>query len=78
VNEVVKKSSKKLYFLVQLKRSCLLVPPSYLVLFYKSCIRSAIDYAVPVFYSALPQYLKNELMHIKKRALLIIFPSTSF
>lgn len=37
VNEVVKKSSKKLYFLVQLKRAQLLL--SDLVLFYKSCSR---------------------------------------
>ena len=59
VNEVVKKLSKKLHFLVQRKRAWL--PPSYLVLFYKSCIRSAVDYTVPVFYNALPQY-----MYLKK------------
>ena len=53
VNELVKKSSKMLYFLVQLKRAR--VPPSDLVFFYKACIRSAVDYAVPVFYNALPQ-----------------------
>ena len=47
VNEVVKKASKKLYFLVQLKRARL--PPSDLVLFYLSCVRSSEDYEVPVF-----------------------------
>ena len=48
VNEVVrKKASKKLYFLVQLKRSRL--PPSDLVLLYLSCVRSTVDYAIPVF-----------------------------
>ena len=47
VNELVKKSSKKLHFLVQLKRAR--VPPSDLVLFYKACIRSPVDYAVPDF-----------------------------
>ena len=31
---------------------------------------------VPVFYNALPQYLKNELVRIEKRALLIILPRT--
>ena len=70
VNEVVKKASKKLYFLVQLKRARL--PPSDLVLFYLSCVRSTADYGVPVFYNALPQYLKNELVRIEKRALSII------
>ena len=76
VNELVKKSSKKLYFLVQLKRAR--VPPSDLVLFYKACIRSPVDHAVPVFYNALPQYLKNEFVRIEKRALSIILPRTSY
>ena len=76
MNEVVKKASKILYFLVQLKRAQL--PPSDLVLFYKSCVRSSVDYAVPVFYNALPQYLKNELVRIEKRALSIILPSLSY
>ena len=47
VNEVVKKASKKLYSLVQLKRSRL--PPSDLVRLYLSCVRSTVDYAIPVF-----------------------------
>ena len=76
VNEVVKKASKKLYFLVQLKRARL--PPSDLVLFYLSCVRSTVDYGVPAFYNALLQYLKNELVRIEKRALSIILPSMSY
>ena len=76
INELVKKTNKKLYFLVQLKRARL--PPSDLVLFYLSCVRSTIDYGVPVFHNALPQYLKNELIHIEKRALSIILPSMSY
>ena len=42
------------------------------------CVRSTIDYGVPVFHNVLPQYLKNELIHIEKRALSIILPSTSY
>ena len=76
VNEVVKKASEKLYLLVQLKRARL--PPSDLVLFYLSCVRSTVDYGVPDFYNALPQYLKNELVRIEKRALSIILPSMSY
>ena len=76
INELVKKTNKKLYFLVQLKRARL--PPSDLVLFYLSCVRSTIDYGVPVFHNALLQYLKNELVHIEKRALSIILPSMSY
>ena len=76
VNEIIKKASKKLYFLVQLKRAR--VPPSDLVLFYKACVRSGVDYAVPVFYNALPQYLKKELVRIERRALSIILPRTGY
>ena len=52
--------------------------PSDLVLFYKACVRSGVDYAVPVFYNALPQYLKNELVRIEKSALSIILPRTGY
>ena len=76
VNDIIKKASKELYFLVQLKRAR--VPPSDLVLFYKAHVRSGVDYAVPVFYNALPQYLKNEFVRIEKRALSIILPRTGY
>ena len=51
------------------------MPPSDQVLFYKACVRSGVDYAVPVFYNALPQCLKIELVRIEKRALSIIMPA---
>ena len=59
IEEVVKKARKRLYFLVQLNRAKLL--PTALILFYNTCVRSVIDYAVQVFYNALPQYIINEL-----------------
>lgn len=70
VNEVIKKASKRLYFLVQLKRAN--VPRKDLGLFYITCIRSLLDYAVPVFHFSIPQYLMCELERIQKRALSII------
>ena len=76
LNEIIKKTSKKLYLLVQLKRAR--VPPSGRVLFYKACVCSGIDNAVPVFYNALLQYLKNELVRIEKRALSIILSCTGY
>ena len=57
VDEVIKKVNKRLYFLVQLKRAR--VPPQDLALFYTSCVRSVVDYAIPAFYHCLPQYLKR-------------------
>ena len=76
VEDVLKKSNKRMYFLVQLKRAN--VPPQDLVLFYKACIRSVIDYAIPVYFHALPLYLKNEFIRLEKRALSIILPNTKY
>ena len=70
ITEVVKKAIKSLYFLIQLKRAR--VPPHDLALLYISCVKSAIDHTVSVFYNTLPQYLKNELLRLEKRALSII------
>ena len=36
------------------------------------------DYAVPAFYHALPQYLKNDLIHLEKRAISIINPHVDY
>jgi hypothetical protein len=76
IKEVVKKASKRLYYLVQLKRARL--PAKDLVLFYTSCVRSVMDYAVPAFYHSLPQYLKNELIRLEKRAISIINPGMDY
>ena len=70
VTEITKKASKRFYFLTQLKRAR--VPKQDLALFYVACVRSVIDYAAPVFFNGLPQYLKNELVRLEKRAISII------
>ena len=62
VTEITKKASKRLYFLTQLKRAG--VPKQDLALFYVSCVRSLIDYAAPVFFNGLPQYLEKELVRL--------------
>ena len=76
VNETVKKASKRLYILVQLKRAKL--PCRDLVLFYAISVRSILVYAAPVFFYALTKYLQCELEQVQKRALLIICPSLSY
>ena len=70
VTEITKKASKRLSFLTQLKRAG--VPKQELALFYVACVRSVIDYAAPVFFNGLPQYLKKELIRLENRALSII------
>ena len=62
MNNAIKKAAKRLYFLVHLKRANL--PRKDLVLFYTTCIRSILTYAIPVFFYALPKYLQNELNRI--------------
>ena len=64
IEEVIKKANKRLYFIVQLKRAK--VPLKELALFYTTCVRSVIDYAIPAFYHALPKYLKMELVRLEK------------
>ena len=72
ITVVIKKASKRLYFLIQLKRAN--VSESDLSLFYTVYIRSVMDYTVPVFHYALPKYLSNELGRIQRRAIRIICP----
>ena len=44
INEILKKASKRIYLLVQLKRAK--VTRTNLGLFYSSCIRSIMDHAI--------------------------------
>ena len=71
INEIIKKASKRLYFISQLRRAR--VAKQDLVLFYTSCIRSILTYASPVFFYALPEYLKNEIERIQNLGLLELF-----
>lgn len=73
VNEVVKKSSKKLYFLVQLKSAQLLF--SDLVFFYKSCSRILSGAS---FLQRRAAILEKWARAYQKRALWIILPRTSY
>ena len=76
VNEILNKASKRLYFLVQLKRAK--VTRTDLGLFYSSCIRLIMDYAVTAFHFSLPKYLMQQLERIQKRAMSIICPGVSY
>ena len=71
VDYVIKKASKRMYFLRQLKRAN--VSTTDMVNFYCTCIRSVVEYASSVFHYALPKYLSDDIERIQKRALSIIF-----
>ena len=51
---------------------------SVLVQFFKSCIRSLIEYACPVYHDSLLEYLSKDLERIQKRAMCIIYPSIPY
>ena len=70
VEMICKKVAARLYFLRQLKRAK--VPTNDLPSFYTTCIRPVAEYACPVFHTALPQYLSDQLERLQKRALRII------
>ena len=76
VYSIVKKTSKRLYFLRQLKRAR--VSTKEMVLFYCTCVRPILEYASPVFHHSLPQYLSDDIERIQRRALKIILPDLSY
>lgn len=76
VESTIKKASKRIYFLKQLKRAK--IPKKDMVLFYSTCIRPVLEYASPVFHYSLPNYLIEDLERVQKRALKIIFNGQSY
>ena len=76
VDEIVKKSRKRLYCLSQLKRSG--IKPPELIQFYRTCIRPITEYASPVFHECLPAYLSKDIESIQRCAMRISFPSLSY
>ena len=76
ITELVKKASKRIYFLIQLKRAK--IPIQELITFYITCIRSVLDYAVPVFHYSLPKYLSQDLERVQKRVFGIIYPHLKY
>lgn len=72
----ISKASKRMYFLIQLKRAK--VNERELASFYTTCIRSVIEYACEVYHFSLPEYLCNQLERLQKRALRIIYSNVSY
>ena len=76
VDKIVKKASKRMYFLRQLKRAK--VPISEIICFYCTCIRPVVEYASSVFHYAIPNCLCKHIEQIQRRAMRIIFPTKSY
>ena len=61
-----------IYFIVLLK--CANVPCSDIINFHCTTIRPVLEYCVPVFHYAFPQYLSEDIERVQKRILCIICP----
>ena len=46
--------------------------------FYKSCIRSVLEYAAIIFHHSIPKYLSEDIERIQRRALSIIYPDLNY
>jgi hypothetical protein len=71
IDSLIKKTSKRLYFISQLKRAN--VSPEDLIKFYVACIRSVLLYACQVYHYSFPEYPSKSLEQIRKRAMKIIY-----
>jgi hypothetical protein len=63
VNNIVAKSSKRIYLLVQLKREKVAIQD--ILQFYTVCIRPILEYASTFFHYSLPKYLSDEIDEYK-------------
>ena len=75
INNVIRKSNKRLYFIVLLK--CARVPIEDIIMFYCTCIRPVLEYCAPVFHHSLSSYQSDDLERVKKRVLSILSPVQS-
>ena len=78
IDNIVSRASKRIYFLVQLKRAK--VEVNNLIKFYKTCIRSLLEYCCTVFHDSLPDHLhlRLRLERIQIRCKSIICPATTY
>ena len=67
VHNIISKCSKRLYLLIQLKQAN--VAKKDILQFYKSCIRSVLEYAAIIFHHSIPKYLSEDIERIQRRAL---------
>ena len=76
VEDMYKKASKRLYFLTLLKRAGL--HSAELLKYYRSVVRSVMEYSSVVWHSGLTKDQSLSLEHIQKRAFKIIYPELTY
>ena len=78
IDNIVSRASKRIYFLIQLKRAK--VEVINLIKFYKTCIlvHIQLEYCCAVFHDSLPDYLHLRLERIQIKCMSIIYPVTTY
>ena len=76
VENIVKKSSKRIYMLRLLKRSK--ADMKTLVVLYTTTIRPILEYACQVWHFNIQKFLSDDIERVQKRALRIIVPNSSY
>ncbi len=76
IDNLIRKCSPKLYFLIILKRAGVNEGDSISV--YKTVLRPCLEYAAPVWHSSLPGYLSDGVEDIQKRVCKIVSPETTY
>jgi len=76
ISDICLKVNRRLYFLKLLKRSAL--SPNDLLYYYKTVVRSVIEYACPVWQSGITGDQLLRLENLQRRAIRIIFGSSDY
>lgn len=76
VDNICAKASNRLYALRILKRNG--VPVANLLTIFCTFIRPVLEYACQVWHTSLPSTLSDQIEHVQKRALKIVYPHLSY
>jgi hypothetical protein len=76
ISNMIKKANKRLYLLRLCKRAGL--SDSDLICIFITLIRSILEYCCVVWHPALPRYLHEDIEHVQKRVMKVIFPHCDY
>lgn len=76
VDDITKKASKRIYFLIMLKRAS--VPVEDIITVYTAMIRAVLEYGCPVWHTSLTEAQHNQIELIQRRVIRILCPDLSY
>ena len=76
VEEITRKAGKRLFLLLQLKRSD--IPAEYLLTVYTTVVRPTLEYACPAWPTSLTLRPQTDMERVQRRAMNIIYPNPPY